>query len=136
MKKYDFIILGAYLLILSVSLIVIRNSFSPKKGTSIREATAYIKELYQHPIRAVAIRNTDLPLTIFKDRTNSEKGSFRYTGNINTKEVRDIRILNDTLFMEGTWDATNTLVLHITPEIEVDTSSAPHVQIILPSYTR
>lgn len=135
MKKYDFIILVTYLFLLSVGLIVIKNSLSPE-GTSPKEALAHIKKLYRHPIRAVVIRNTALPLTVVKAQTNSEKGSFRFTGNINAQKVQDIRILNDTLFMEGIWDARNNLILHITPEIQVDTFSAPHVQIILPSHTR
>ena len=138
MKKYDFILLGLYILPVLV-LIISMWTYKQVYFNSNKKSLEYITELYMKPVTQVVIRNTDVKYRVIRDSTRKIDfaGKFELKGRYNRQVIDQMKISGDTLLLEGDFRMVYDKVsLYIGGQVKVDTMNAPETQLIGLSVTK
>ncbi len=132
MKKYDFILLGLYILPVLV-LIISMWTYKQVYFNSNEKSLEYITELYMKPVTQVVIRNTDVKYRVIRDSTRKIDfaGRFELKGRYDRQVIDQIKVSGDTLLLEGDFRTVYDKVsLYIGDQVKVDTVNAPETQLI------
>lgn len=132
MKKYDFILLGLYILPVLV-LIISMWTYKQVYFNSNEKSLEYITELYMKPVTQVVIRNTDVKYRVIRDSTKKIDfaGRFELKGRYDRQVIDQIKVSGDTLLLEGDFRTVYDKVsLYIGDQVKVDTVNAPETQLI------
>lgn len=132
MKKYDFILLGLYILPVLV-LIISMWTYKQVYFNSNQKSLEYITELYMKPVTQVVIRNTDVKYRVIRDSTRKIDfaGRFELKGRYDRQVIDQIKVSGDTLLLEGDFGTVYDKVsLYIGDQVKVDTVNAPETQLI------
>ncbi len=132
MKKYDFILLGLYILPVLV-LIISMWTYKQVYFNSNKKSLEYITELYMKPVTQVVIRNTDVKYRVIRDSTKKIDfaGRFELKGRYDRQVIDQIKVSGDTLLLEGDFRTVYDKVsLYIGDQVKVDTMNAPETQLI------
>lgn len=132
MKKYDFILLGLYILPVLV-LIISMWTYKQVYFNSNQKSLEYITELYMKPVTQVVIRNTDVKYRVIRDSTRKIDfaGRFELKGRYDRQVIDQIKVSGDTLLLEGDFRMVYDKVsLYIGDQVKVDTMNAPETQLI------
>lgn len=132
MKKYDFILLGLYILPVLV-LIISMWTYKQVYFNSNQKSLEYITELYMKPVTQVVIRNTDVKYRVIRDSTRKIDfaGRFELKGRYDRQVIDQIKVSGDTLLLEGDFRTVYDKVsLYIGDQVKVDTVNAPETQLI------
>lgn len=138
MKKYDFILLGLYILPVLV-LIISMWTYKQVYFNSNEKSLEYITELYMKPVTQVVIRNTDVKYRVIRDSTRKIDfaGRFELKGRYDRQVINQIKVSGDTLLLEGDFRTVYDKVsLYIGDQVKVDTVNAPETQLIGLSVTK
>ena len=138
MKKYDFILLGLYILPVLV-LIISMWTYKQVYFNSNEKSLEYITELYMKPVTQVVIRNTDVKYRVIRDSTRKIDfaGRFELKGRYDRQVIDQIKVSGDTLLLEGDFRTVYDKVsLYIGDQVKVDTVNAPENQLIGLSITK
>lgn len=138
MKKYDFILLGLYILPVLV-LIISMWTYKQVYFNSNQKSLEYITELYMKPVTQVVIRNTDVKYRVIRDSTRKIDfaGRFELKGRYDRQVIDQIKVSGDTLLLEGDFRTEYDKVsLYIGDQVKVDTVNAPETQLIGLSVTK
>ena len=138
MKKYDFILLGLYILPVLV-LIISMWTYKQVYFNSNEKSLEYITELYLKPVTQVVIRNTDVKYRVIRDSTRKIDfaGRFELKGRYDRQVIDQIKVSGDTLLLEGDFRTVYDKVsLYIGDQVKVDTVNAPETQLIGLSVTK
>lgn len=138
MKKYDFILLGLYILPVLV-LIISMWTYKQVYFNSNEKSLEYITELYMKPVTQVVIRNTDVKYRVIRDSTRKIDfaGRFELKGRYDRQVIDQIKVSGDTLLLEGDFRTEYDKVsLYIGDQVKVDTVNAPETQLIGLSVTK
>lgn len=138
MKKYDFILLGLYILPVLV-LIISMWTYKQVYFNSNQKSLEYITELYMKPVTQVVIRNTDVKYRVIRDSTRKIDfaGRFELKGRYDRQVIDQIKVSGDTLLLEGDFRTVYDKVsLYIGDQVKVDTVNAPETQLIGLSVTK
>ncbi|MBD9179909.1 MAG: hypothetical protein EGP82_12175 [Odoribacter splanchnicus] len=138
MKKYDFILLGLYILPVLV-LIISMWTYKQVYFNSNEKSLEYITELYMKPVTQVVIRNTDVKYRVIRDSTRKIDfaGRFELKGRYDRQVIDQIKVSGDTLLLEGDFRTVYDKVsLYIGDQVKVDTVNAPETQLIGLSVTK
>ena len=138
MKKYDFILLGLYILPVLV-LIISMWTYKQVYFNSNEKSLEYITELYMKPVTHVVIRNTDVKYRVIRDSTRKIDfaGRFELKGRYDRQVIDQIKVSGDTLLLEGDFRTVYDKVsLYIGDQVKVDTVNAPETQLIGLSVTK
>ena len=138
MKKYDFILLGLYILPVLV-LIISMWTYKQVYFNSNEKSLEYITELYMKPVTQVVIRNTDVKYRVIRDSTRKIDfaGRFELKGRYDRQVIDQIKVSCDTLLLEGDFRTVYDKVsLYIGDQVKVDTVNAPETQLIGLSVTK
>lgn len=138
MKKYDFILLGLYILPVLV-LIISMWTYKQVYFNSNEKSLEYITELYMKPVTQVVIRNTDVKYRVIRDSTRKIDfaGRFELKGRYDRQVIDQIKVSGDTLLLEGDFRTVYDKVsLYIGDQVKVDTVNAPETQLIGLSITK
>ena len=138
MKKYDFILLGLYILPVLV-LIISMWTYKQVYFNSNEKSLEYITELYMKPVTQVVIRNTDVKYRVIRDSTRKIDfaGRFELKGRYDRQVIDQIKVSGDTLLLEGDFRTVYDKVsLYIGDQVKVDTVNAPETQSIGLSVTK
>lgn len=132
MKKYDFILLGLYILPVLV-LIISMWTYKQVYFNSNEKSLEYITELYMKPVTQIVIRNTDVKYRVIRDSTKKIDfaGRFELKGRYDRQVIDQIKVSGDTLLLEGDFRTVYDKVsLYIGDQVKVDTVNAPETQLI------
>lgn len=132
MKKYDFILLGLYILPVLV-LIISMWTYKQVYFNSNEKSLEYITELYMKPVTQVVIRNTDVKYRVIRDSTRKIDfaGRFELKGRYDRQVIDQIKVSGDTLLLEGDFRTVYDKVsLYIGDQVRVDTVNTPETQLI------
>lgn len=132
MKKYDFILLGLYILPVLV-LIISMWTYKQVYFNSNEKSLEYITELYMKPVTQVVIRNTDVKYRVIRDSTRKIDfaGRFELKGRYDRQVIDQIKVSGDTLLLEGDFRTEyDKVLLYIGDQVKVDTVNAPETQLI------
>ena len=138
MKKYDFILLGLYILPVLV-LIISMWTYKQVYFNSNEKSLEYITELYMKPVTQVVIRNTDVKYRDIRDSTKKIDfaGRFELKGRYDRQVIDQIKVSGDTLLLEGDFRTVYDKVsLYIGDQVKVDTVNATETQLIGLSVTK
>lgn len=138
MKKYDFILLGLYILPVLV-LIISMWTYKQVYFNSNEKSLEYITELYMKPVTQVVIRNTDVKYRVIRDSTKKIDfaGRFELKGRYDRQVIDQIKVSGDTLLLEGDFRTVYDKVsLYIGDQVKVDTVNATETQLIGLSVTK
>ena len=138
MKKYDFILLGLYILPVLV-LIISMWTYKQVYFNSNEKSLEYITELYMKPVTQIVIRNTDVKYRVIRDSTKKIDfaGRFELKGRYDRQVIDQIKVSGDTLLLEGDFRTVYDKVsLYIGDQVKVDTVNAPETQLIGLSVTK
>lgn len=138
MKKYDFILLGLYILPVLV-LIISMWTYKQVYFNSNEKSLEYITELYMKPVTQVVIRNTDVKYRVIRDSTRKIDfaGRFELKGRYDRQVIDQIKVSGDTLLLEGDFRTVYDKVsLYIGDQVKVDTVNATETQLIGLSVTK
>lgn len=138
MKKYDFILLGLYILPVLV-LIISMWTYKQVYFNSNEKSLEYITELYMKPVTQVVIRNTDVKYRVIRDSTRKIDfaGRFELKGRYDRQVIDQIKVSGDTLLLESDFRTVYDKVsLYIGDQVKVDTVNAPETQLIGLSVTK
>lgn len=138
MKKYDFILLGLYILPVLV-LVISMWTYKQVYFNSNKKSLEYITELYMKPVTQVVIRNTDVKYRVIRDSTRKIDfaGRFELKGRYDRQVIDQIKVSGDTLLLEGDFRTVYDKVsLYIGDQVKVDTVNAPETQLIGLSVTK
>lgn len=128
MKKYDFIILGLYVVVFVVLLSIILDITYQEKAVRIK-AKDYLEALYRKPVRTVVIKDTPLELTIRRGKLPHHlESGFELSGNMFFSNADCFKIQGDTLVVTGPAEQFGGVTLHLAPGVSLDTIvNAPHI---------
>ena len=128
MKKYDFLLLGLYVMAFIGVICILLDITFQEKAVRVK-AKDYLEELYQKSVTTVVIKNTPLKLTIRQEELPHRlKGGFELSGNMYFSIADCFKIQGDTLMVTGPAEKLGHVTLHLAPDVKLDTIvNAPHV---------
>lgn len=128
MKKYDFLLLGLYILFFA-AIFLFLVYIHASEVSERKVAKAHFEELYQQPVKQVMVRDTDLKINVVKGRMPQPvKSGFVFSGILSEKAASCFQVSGDTLYISGAPDTEQVaLVLYLKADIQVDTIRSPFV---------
>ena len=138
MKKYDFLLLGLYILPVLV-LLISMWTYTQVYINYNKKSLDHVTELYLKPVTHIMIRNTDVSYQVVRDSTRKIDfaGKFELKGRYRKEDVDQIQISADTLLLEGNLSKEyDKVFLYVGEDVEVDTVNAPKTQLIGLSVTK
>ena len=132
MKKYDFLLLGLYILpvlVLVISMWSYKQMYVNRNAKYLEQVT----EMYLKPITHIMIRDTDVKYQLVRDSTRKIDfaGKFELEGRYDAQVIDRLKVSGDTLLLEGDFRMVyDKVFIYVGDKVKVDTVNAPGTQLI------